>query len=148
MNSETGRINFLVLGIGINVNQEHEDFAKNLRDTAISLKMFAGENRVQPLNTDASGAYLRSAIIKEVLWGLVSIYRDINAGDTGNIIDAWKRYSVTLGREVKVANKNGAYSGTAVDITKDGKLVVRCGDGTKCELLSGEVSVRGVMGYV
>ncbi len=148
ISAEVDRINFLVLGIGINVNQNCDDFEESLRDKATSLKIFARENGIRPVNADGEGSYLRSVIVKEMLRNLERMYNDINAGNTEEIINAWRKYSVTLGREVKVSYRNREYTGTALDITNDGKLLVKCSDGEMLELQSGEVSVRGIMGYV
>lgn len=142
MNSEMEQVNFLVLGIGINVNQETEDFPEDLRNTAISLKGAANENKI-PVEM-----FKRSDIIRSILFELEQSYKKINSRNTGGIIDEWRKYSVTLGKEVKVSAKSFEYKGIAQDITEDGKLVVKCDDGTVREIMSGEISVRGILGYV
>jgi len=144
---EMERINCLILGIGINVNHDMSDFPPDLSDKAISLKMYIDQKN----NADKSIENMpvrRSEIIKNVLNELEILYREINNGNVTKIANEWKKYSVTIGSRVKVVIKEIEYTGTAIDITDDGKLVVRCDDGVTREILSGEISVRGILGYV
>jgi BirA family biotin operon repressor/biotin-[acetyl-CoA-carboxylase] ligase len=142
MSMETERLYYLVLGIGINVFQEPDEFPDDLRDRVISLKMHACmENLKVPY-------FKRSDIIASVLNEFERLYKCINADEAAGIIEEWRKYSITLGREVRVSHKNLDYTGTAEDVTDDGRLVVRCSDGITREILSGEVSVRGLLGYV
>jgi len=142
MNSEMERVNFLVLGIGMNVNQEADDFTGELRETATSLKAFALEEGLH------IKSFCRSELIRELLLELEGLYDMVVRGSTKEIIDEWKKHSVTLGKQVKVKGRNFEYRGIAVDITGDGRLSVKCDDGIIREVLSGEVSVRGILGYV
>lgn len=141
MNSEMERVNFIVLGIGINVNQLTDHFPPELRDIAISLKAFACEENIEAV-------FRRSDIIKSILSHLERVYYKINMDCTVDIINEWRKYSVTIGKEIKVIIKDRQYIGIAENITDDGKLVVNCMDGVKREVLSGEISVRGILGYV
>jgi len=75
------------------------------------------------------------------------MYSVMLKGNTQEIIDRWSRYSVTLGKEVKLLFKNIEYNGLAQSIASDGKLVVKCNDGVVRELSSGEIQVRGLLGY-
>jgi BirA family transcriptional regulator, biotin operon repressor / biotin---[acetyl-CoA-carboxylase] ligase len=141
MNAEMERVNYVVLGIGINVNHETGDFPEELAEVATSLKIQIGCEKVVK----------RSAIVKEVLKELESIYQNINFDyerALKDIITSWKEYSITLYKKVKITVRGTEFIGTAVDITGDGKLVVDCEDGIRREVLSGEVSVRGLLGYV
>ncbi len=67
---------------------------------------------------------------------------------TDEIMDEWKKHSITLGRIVKANIRGTEVTGLAEDITKDGRLMVKSDDGGQYEILSGEISVRGVSGYV
>lgn len=142
MNSEMERVNFIVLGIGINVNQSMQDFPESIRDLATSLKIqLMQENR-----PSASTEINRSEIIKSLLYELERIYSKINKGFISEIIEEWKKYSVTLGKEVRIISKSTDFTGMATDITSEGKLVITCNDGEIREVVSGEVSVRGILG--
>ena len=141
MNMEIDSINFLVLGIGLNVNQQKDDFSQELLDKAVSLKMHMEET----LNTQK--ILKRNELIAAILLKFEEIYDKVKSGAFEDIISEWKRYSVTLGKEVNITYKDEQYRGVAEDITKDGKLMVKCEDGTVKEVFSGEISVRGLLGY-
>jgi len=140
MSTEMDRVNFLVLGIGININQKKEDFPDELKSTAISLKAYMSENNMSVSNIR------RNDIIKNVLLELEKQYENMKRGNTEEIIRKWRENSVTLGRKVKIIYKNDEYEGMARDVTDDGKLIVDCCDGITRAVSSGEVSVKGIMG--
>jgi len=142
MNSEMDRINYLVLGIGININQQKEDFPEELWDTATSISLYANENNL-PMTT-----LRRSDIIKNMLRELEIIYKKVCTGKTVDILEQWKRYSAVLDRKIRVIYKNSEIIGVAREVTKDGRLVVDCDDGVTREIISGEVSVRGLDGSI
>lgn len=146
MSSEVDRINYLVLGIGLNVNHRPEDFPPEIRDIATSLlahRLSSGcnENRQPDVDFD------RTLLFREILRHLEAVYLTMTV-NPDDVIKEWKRWSLTLGRLLKVTIRDVEYSGTAEDITSQGWLVVRCSDGVVRQVMSGEVSVRGIMGYV
>ncbi|WP_010681126.1 biotin--[acetyl-CoA-carboxylase] ligase [Acetivibrio cellulolyticus] len=142
MNMEIDRINFLVLGIGLNVNQKVNDFPDELKDKATSLRICMEET------LDNQKLLKRSELIRAILLKFEEIYDKVNSGAFEEIISEWKKYSVTLGKEVSMTYKDKQCIGIAEGITRDGKLIVKCEDGTVKEVLSGEVWVRGLLGYV
>lgn len=150
MSSEADRVNYIVLGIGINYSQERDEFPEKLRNRAISLKMAADSLRLSSTTewTAASGPISRLSVIRSVLRELDSVYRLIMDGRQEKILKMWREHSVTIGREVRFMLKDMEYTGTAVDITRDGRLSVECSDGIRRDLYSGEVSVRGIYDYV
>jgi BirA family biotin operon repressor/biotin-[acetyl-CoA-carboxylase] ligase len=141
-NCEREKTNFLILGIGVNVGQRLEDFPEELRDTAVSIKSYIMDKGIGKVN------FKRSDLIKALLFELERIYGMIINDKIDEIIEEWKKYSITLGREVRISSMGGEYTGMAVNITDDGSLLVDCSDGTTREVFSGEVSVRGVMSYI
>lgn len=145
---ELDRVNYIVVGIGVNVNHEEEDFPRALCNRAVSLRLCSELNQLTDSASFCQGLYKRSDIIKSILTELESVYSIINRGCSTDIIDLWKKYSVTLGREIKATIKGNEYIGTAEDITSDGRLVLKCSDGASMEILSGDVMVRGILGYV
>lgn len=139
---EMDKINFVVLGIGLNVWHEKEDFAGELEEKATSLSIYLRQKG--QLN---GIIIMRSELIKKILYKLEKLYDKINSGDLGLITALWKKYSVTLGKEVLIAVKGEKHCGVAMDITNEGRLVVECMDGTRKEVLSGEIFVKGLLGY-
>lgn len=141
MSSEMERVNHIVLGIGINFSQKQEDFPEELHDKAVSIVHYL-------LKTKPSAVVCRKSVLaRAVLVKLDGLYKMLLDGKKQEIIDLWKSMSATLGRDVKATGRDASYTGKAIDITGDGRLVIMCEDGTRRELLSGEVSVRGLLGY-
>lgn len=146
MSCEMERVNFLIVGIGINVSHERQDFSGDLRKAATSIKIGL-EEHIDSSEIDWSSCLNRSNLIKEILIELEKVYFNLKNGLTKDIIGQWKKYSVTLGKQVKIIARGSEYIGTAIDITEDGKLVLILPDGERHEVMSGEVSVRGLLGY-
>lgn len=146
MNSEVDRVNFVVVGIGINVNHTQNDFPQDIQEIATSLKLYscrdgAAEGKLCP-------NFSRSTIIRQILIELEYMYNKINTADTKEFIDEWKNSSITMGREVLIISSTNQYTAIAKDITNDGKLVVESSDGQIKEVNSGEISIRGIMNYI
>ena len=141
MNSEMERVNFIVLGIGINYNRQQHEFPGELAGKATSLSAYAGE---RDMELKESG---RLNMLRAVLQELDKVYSKVTNNRIGEILDEWKEYSVTLGKEVRIISGATEYTAVAEDITYDGKLIVRCSDGNIRLIQSGEISIRGAWGY-
>jgi BirA family biotin operon repressor/biotin-[acetyl-CoA-carboxylase] ligase len=140
MNSEIDRVNYIIVGIGLNFSQQEDDFDGNIRDTAISLAMHLKKNGIKLKNN------MRNDIIKEILKIFDYYYGLMLNSDKAAVIRDWRNYSVTLGSSIKVHSRNGEFCGLAEDITEDGALVIKAEDGGIRIVTSGEVSIRGIMG--
>ena len=161
MSSEADRVNYIILGIGINYSQKEEDFSEELREKATSLKMAAEKGKAafkcNTLSQTVAGemdnvghesgmGFSRLSIVRSVLRELDAMTQLVLTDHNAEILELWRNKSVTLGRTVSFKLKDIEYTGTAIDITADGRLSVDCSDGILRELLSGEVSVRGIYG--
>ena len=135
LEGETGRVQYLVLGIGINVGQEAEDFSPDVAAIATSLSAYLGRPVSRP--------ELAAALIHE----LERLYETLKAGDLSDYLNAYRRDCVNLGKTVQLLGEEREVV-TAVDIDGEFGLVVRTGDGAEKTVRSGEVSVRGMYGYV
>ena len=67
--------------------------------------------------------------------------REVTETGFGNILDEWRKYSITLNREVLVKGIKESYVGKAVDIDADGALLVES-EGQLKTVLAGDVSIR------
>ena len=68
--------------------------------------------------------------------------------DMSGLRDDYNKALVNLNREVLVLDPRGQYKGKALGIDNEGSLLVRREDGNISAVISGEVSVRGIYGYV
>lgn len=130
MSAEMDRVNYVVIGIGINVNLAPEDFPEELRGIATSLMQMKG----QPLP--------RVAFLQTLLRAMDTLYADVQRTGFAPVLAAWREYTVTLGRPVRVIGAAGeTFDGTAADIDEDGALLVDTAAGRR-RVLAGDVSIR------
>lgn len=135
MGTSGSQIQYAVVGIGINVGQQ--EFPEELREKATSLCM--------QTKTPVS----RAKLIERVLEAFEKYYDDWAVhGDMRLLRREYEGQLVNLGREVMVLAPEGEYPGVASGICDTGELLVKTADGSVKKILSGEVSVRGVYGYV
>jgi len=137
LEAETGRVQSLVLGIGVNVGQGEEDFSPEVREVATSLR--------QVLGRPVSRPQLAAALLEE----LDRAYAALLAGDLSAYLAAYRSRCVNLGKTVQLIPFGGGERETAQAVDIDGEfgLVVRGADGKERAVRSGEVSVRGLWGY-
>lgn len=133
--AESGRLRHVVAGIGINVSQGADDFGPEVAPIAISL--------AQALEQVPRRAELAAA----VLAAMDRLYDAFPAGKA-DYLAGYRRRCLTIGRPVQVISARGTREGTAEGIDETFSLVVRWKDGAREAVSSGEVSVRGLLGYV
>ena len=127
----------VVLGIGVNVSQTAVDFSPDVAKIAVSLEMAVGRSVSRPA--------LAAAIIRE----LDCLYTALKVGDLSGNLTAYRRDCVNLGKTIQLIAPGGEReSAVAVDIDEDFGLVVRTVDGKEKTVRTGEVSVRGLYGYI
>ncbi len=136
LEAETGRLQYLVLGIGINMCQTAEDFTPEVAALATSLAM---EGCAVPR------AVLAAALIR----ALDRLYAALESGDLAGYLETYRRDCVNLGKTVQLLTPDGRReTAEAVAVDEQFGLVVRTAEGTERTVRSGEVSVRGMYGYV
>jgi len=135
MTTEMMYVNYVVIGVGINVNQQ--GFPDEIAKMATSLYKKTGK------------VYRRSELIAAVLERFEKNYDTfLRTGDLSGIQEAYDAALVNCGQEVKVLEPGHEYGAVAEGINENGELMVRLPDGRKKQVFAGEVSVRGIYGYV
>jgi BirA family biotin operon repressor/biotin-[acetyl-CoA-carboxylase] ligase len=124
--TELNTINYLLIGVGINVNNNLSDFPAEIRDKVTTLKVLKG--------TELSRAYIISQFLEE----FEDMYNTLDRGEYSTIFREWKNLSDTLGRKVKVVTENKIYEGVAMDIDADGSLVLKLNDTKKISIIAGD----------
>lgn len=124
MNAEVDKVNFVVIGIGLNVNNDQ----KSLIAGATSLKQQQGTqiNRV--------------VLLQEILRRLENNYLLLEDKGSNEIINKWRNFTLTLGTRVKVDYQNKHLEGQATDIDADGALLIRKDSGLIQKISSGDVT--------
>ncbi len=127
MCAEPDRIHYLVLGIGLNVNQTKTDFPEQLRWRCSSLRILTGQvwNR----------AAVAAALLKELDWD----YQRMKEGRFAAVAAEWQSRCATLGRQVAVQFGKSTIHGRAEAIDGEGALLLRTGAGLVKRILGGDV---------
>ena len=135
MSVEPDFIHYVVIGTGINVNQE--EFPEGIRDKATSLLLETGHK------------VSRAAVTGAVITSFEKYYETFRkTNDLSGLLEEYDRLCVNVDNQVRVLDPKGEWNGTALGINEKGELLVRREDGTETAVYAGEVSVRGVYGYV
>lgn len=135
LESESNALEYLVTGIGINVNQGPEDFDPEVRGIAASLSQELG----RPVR--------RTELAAQILLALDRMYAGFPA-NRGEYLDRYRADCLTPGNQVQLITPVSRQEAYAVAVDDDFRLVVELPDGTRKALSAGEVSVRGMYGYV
>lgn len=133
LSAEIDHVEYVVCGIGINVN--NAEFSEELREKATSLLIKTGKK------------YIRNHLLADILNCFEVLYDELVKNGFSSIIERYKKKCITIGKQVSVMGKACPVIGLARDITESGALVISCG-GKRLEVNSGEVSVRGIYGYI
>ena len=136
MEGESGCLQYAIVGIGVNVSQTKEDFAGELADIATSLAIETGEQ--------VSRAALAAAMIEE----LDALYLALLRHKLGPYLDAYRRDCLTIGREVQLLWEDVHEKVLATGVDDELGLQVVRRNGAQETIRTGEVSVRGLYGYV
>jgi BirA family biotin operon repressor/biotin-[acetyl-CoA-carboxylase] ligase len=137
MSAVSNRTNYAVIGIGINANIKENEFPEDLKDKAISLITVSGEK------------IIRKKLTALVLNHFEELYEElIKLGSIKNTIKICRKNSILLGKEIRLIKNGITQKATAIDINDDGELIVRYNNGIVDNIVSGEVSVRGLYEYV
>lgn len=132
---ESGHIQYIVIGIGINTNQRESDFPPELSEIAGSVAMAAGKS------------IDRGRLAGELINSLDRMRRGW-PHEKERYLAAYRRDCVTIGKEVLLVRNGEQKKAFAKDIDDDFSLIAELPDGSLETVFTGEVSVRGLYGYV
>ncbi|MEJ2656077.1 MAG: biotin--[acetyl-CoA-carboxylase] ligase [Desulfobacterales bacterium] len=119
MDAETDRVNFINIGIGINVNNDPMPY----EPMASSIKKILG----------------KSVERKELLKVFLDRFEHaINDADLVHVVSQWKKYTETLNRPVKIVTTREVSEGFAVDVDDDGALILKLPDGSLKRIIYGD----------
>ena len=134
--TQAGMVDYAIVGIGINCCQAEVDFPEEIRHMAGSLYSVTGRT------------IDRSKVAAALVDALYRMDQALLADRTG-LIEQYRKDCVTLGKQISVVKAGGfTRHGTALNIDDEGGLIVTFSDGMTETVTSGEVSIRGMYGYV
>lgn len=134
MSAQMDYVNYIVIGVGINVH--NDEFPEEIKDVATSIYL-------------ESGKHINRAMLIEAIWEEFEYYYDlyIETQDLSKIVKEYDSYLVNRNEKVRVLDPKEPYEGKAMGITEHGELIVDTWEARRL-VSAGEVSVRGVYGYV
>jgi len=123
MEADDNGIYFVNIGIGINVNNDPALEEPN----ATSLKKLLGKD------------VLRKTILSLFL---DEFENSLNLSNVNKIMIQWKKYTMTLGKEVRIVTSRETTEGTAIDVDESGALILKLEDGSLKKIIYGDCFVR------
>ena len=130
-----GEVDYAIVGIGINCCQQPQDFPQEIQNIAASLSMITDRN------TD------RAVVAAAMMEALEEMNRRLLTGQA-EMLRQYRADCITLGQEISLVRGDEIRYGKALDVDENGALVVCFSDGHTEAVNSGEVSVRGMYGYL
>ncbi len=130
MRAEPDRVQYIILGLGVNVNLNASDFAPELRKTATSLKLEAGR------------AFSRAELALAILRELDADYARLRTQGFSEIADEWEKHCMTLGQEIVVSVGRRQVHGRAEALGEEGALLLRTEHGHLERIVGGDVTLR------
>lgn len=134
MNAQMDYVNHILIGVGINVH--NTEFPDEIAHMATSIYL-------------ESGRHVQRAELIEAIWEEFEDYYEnfLETQNLNSVLKEYDQYLVNRGKKVCVLDPQGNYEGVADGITERGELLVETAEGQR-KVSSGEVSVRGIYGYV
>ena len=127
IHSETDRIHFVILGMGVNLNMDGKMFPKEIRDAATSLKRETGQ-------TISRKEFLPSLLEELERWYTIFLQEGSPA-----VLEAWRERAKIKGKRVNVTSFGEVLSGVALDVDSDGALILEMKDGDMKRIVAGDV---------
>jgi len=124
---EMDRVEYLIIGVGLNVNLNRRDFPPELQPIATSIRAETGRP------TD------RILLTKRLLESLEATYNECRREGFAPILKRWQGFSEMLGRRVAVDVGERRFTGKVAAFGADGSLVLRSPDGETLRFFSGDV---------
>ncbi len=133
LEGETGKIQSVIMGIGINVNQQKHDFSSQTAEIASSLEMICGH----PVRR----AQLCAAVIHEI-----DRLCDDFPAERERYLACYRKHCVNIGNPVILQRGDEDFHGEAVGVNDRFELTVRLQDGSLLSVTGGDVRIRGFYG--
>lgn len=125
-NFESGMMDSVVVGIGINVKTKKEDFPLEIQNTAGAI-------------FNEKDNYIRNELSAEIINNILTISKNL---ENRNFMEIYKQRSMILGEHILYKKDNNWHEGYAIDIDNSGGLIIYTSDRQKLTLNSGEVSIK------
>jgi len=127
LNAEVDRLNYAILGLGINANIDISAFPEDWQSTSLAHEI--------------KGKIARVELIRRILQEMEIAYQQMLSVE---IYEEWRSRSVTIGRQVRIISANGDLNGKAIDLEEDGALIIKTENDIKRVLAGDCIHLRAV----
>ncbi len=134
LSAEAEGVEWVIIGIGLNVNHSEADFHRDIASIATSLRM----------NVNSDIELDRSVIAAKIIDEMGNVYREFIDKGSSWVVEEWRKRNLTLGKRVNIISQLDSFQAEVLDITAEGKLIVKDDDGTVHEMFSGVISLREI----
>ncbi len=124
------KVEYVIIGVGININLQLNDFSDELKNKATSLLISTGKS------------FDREEILNKFLENFYEQYNELINGHKDKILKIYRTNSLILNREVNLEYKNSIRKVIPIDILEDGSLLIKNSNDEIEKIISGEISVR------
>ncbi|RCV66158.1 BirA family transcriptional regulator [Methanophagales archaeon] len=126
ISTKDSKIDYAIVGIGLNVNVDISTFPKELQKSATSLNVELKKN----LSVEK--------VIEDILYAIEANYEILKEENFTYLLNEWTRLSDTLGKKVMIKMKTETIKGAAVGINREGALILMCESGSLRNIIAGE----------
>lgn len=127
MESHEDRVDFILIGIGVNINAGKDELPSEIKDLATSLRIATGK----PIPRLKFG--------KSLFREMDSCYRIYLSQGLSSILPSWKNYSDIWGKRIEILTPKGHITGVALDLDQEGALLLLKERGVIERIISGEI---------
>ncbi|MCD7033392.1 biotin--[acetyl-CoA-carboxylase] ligase [Metabacillus sp. GX 13764] len=131
LQAEADRVHSVIIGTGLNINHEKNDFPEELHGIATSLRMESGQK------------FNRAQIIQEILLKLETLYDQYLTHGFKPVKLLWESYAISLNRRITARTLQGAVSGRAIGIDDEGVLLLQKDNGETERIYSADIELEG-----
>jgi len=130
VNFKNGKIDFIILGIGINVNHETGEWTEKINEIATSLRIEKNE-KIE-----------RAELLAEILFQLEHAYENVKKNGFEELLDLWKKRCPDFNQEITIIQEDEKISGTFFNLDNEGCLLLKGKDGKIKKIVAGDVIVH------
>ncbi|PEZ05709.1 bifunctional biotin--[acetyl-CoA-carboxylase] synthetase/biotin operon repressor [Bacillus sp. AFS018417] len=130
MQADPDKINAVIIGIGINVNQKQEHFAEDIQHIATSLAL------------EAEKTIVRAELMQQIFLQMEKLYKEYLDRGFSVIKLLWESYAVSIGKEITARTMTNTITGIAKGITADGVLILEDHEGIVHHIHSADIEVK------
>ncbi len=127
--SQGSQLLFVVLGIGLNVHQQVQDFSKELKDTAGSLSQVCAQE------------LKRETLLEKILHQLFKEIKALESGKISDLIKRWENHSGFIGKTISVQQSDGTVIGEVLGLNDSGHLLLKTEAGKTITLISEDTTL-------